>query len=232
MLFIIGLLLIFFYLYVCKDKYRIKDDVEEIELDSLTNNETCEKGKAGHFTIENEIDLGSNIFSTYCEKEQRVQLKQTPEMYGLDTMKTLDKLNECNHHSLYLEFDRNENINRVFIHNKSIKTLQRIEQDQTEKWEEELVICSQNNPMQQNKGKGRMKSGNQGIITMKSNEEILQKCSLISIVLALFNTNVFKLCISKMSENFTICSIGKCDFCLIFNLFMRQQNSKKNDKPC
>ena len=61
----------------------MKDDVEEIELDSLTNNETCEKGKAGHFTIENEIDLGSNIFSTYCEKDQHFQQKNHQKCMAL-----------------------------------------------------------------------------------------------------------------------------------------------------
>ena len=204
LLFIVCILLIFLFFCCLKHKYSKKNDIEKYELQSLIKNTTAQSQTVRNFSIEDEIGHDS-------EKYQKSWAHRLPEFYAFDTIEDLDKLTECNHHSLYLEFDRYENINKAFLHNKSLKTTQRIENNQIERWEQDIMTCSQNNPMQQNLGKGKRKSDNEGLISMKSGEPILQKCSLISVVLALFNLQTFKLCMSKISEDFSICSVGSSE---------------------
>ena len=114
-------------------------------------------------------------------------MKMSPNMFdicSLDAIKDKNKIAECYHLALFLQFNQFENIEQAFIKNKSLQIVQRIEIQDVEKWEfniENCVMC----PMQQNKG-----------ISMKSEET---KCSLIAIVLAVFNTESFTIAIQAIA---------------------------------
>ena len=85
--------------------------------------------------------------------------------------------------------------------------------------------------MKQNKGKGRELSDNKNLISFQSSKSQTSKCSLISIVLALFNTKTFKLAMSTICRDIKLCKPGSCQFCLLSNLYMRYEKSKRTIEP-
>jgi hypothetical protein len=184
------------------------------------------------FNIHNELEQNSCHFSTDDDTDLQ-EFNTSPNMfyfYALDIIKEMDKIAECNHRALYIKFDQFENIDQAFLCNKSLKLVQKIDIQDVEKWEFDIENCG-TCPMQQNRGKGKKVTANQNLISMKSAAIENTKCSLIAIVLSLFNTKTFKLAMAAISRDLKLCNLASCEFCLLFNLFLRYQTSKRTINP-
>ena len=142
----------------------------------------------------------------------------------------LEKIANCDHQAVFVKFDKSTNVDTAYVLNKSLQMSHQIEKKDIERYLYHTENC-QSNPIQRNIGKGRKTEQKTKVTSMKLKEDIDTKCSLISIVLSLFNMVSFKSSMHLMSKEMKLCSIGSCEFCLVFSLFSRYNKAKRTINP-
>ena len=138
------------------------------------------------------------------------------------------RIAECDHQAICIRFDKFQNIEETFVFNKALETARKVENAELEELIETTEKCYLI-PMQKNLGKGKKDESQTKLTSLKAFNNT--KCSLISIVLSLFNMASFKSALYSMSMNLKLCSIGECEFCLIFSLFVRYETAKRTISP-
>ena len=207
------------YLFFCQTNKKLTDNgMCDIEMSEMNPNIYINPRRFSATTllsIHDELEENSHAPTDDNSVDHVMKMTQNIfEIFSLDAIKNKDKIAECHHLALFLQFNQFENIDQAFIKNKSLQMVHKIEINDVEKWEFNIENCSMC-PMQQNKGKGKGIQAN-SVISMKSEET---KCSLIALVLAVFNTESFKIAMKTINSQIDVCTVGTCEFCLILNLF-------------
>ena len=222
----------------CCGKRTNEKDLQDVEMSTSKSNhirklqtESKMENHSTSFNIHDEMNQDGNLFST-DDHPVPEDLAESPDLfnyYSIDITRELDKIADCNHQAVFIKFDQSENIDQVFLLNKSLQLVQKIDNKDVEK----LIYSTENCdscPIQRNLGTGKTNQNKSKITSMKISDNDNTKCSLISIVLSLFNMESVKSALYLINKKFTLCNIGTCDFCLIVNLFVRYQTSKRTIK--
>ena len=139
----------------------------------------------------------------------------------------------CSHLKMMMKFDDHENLDKAIIVNKCIGRAYEVTHEEIDEHISKIEECHWN-PGEKIIGQGNKKKEDDHLkkmIGMKNIEE--KNCSIISILLSLFNNHAFKLGMEEfyVNENRSLCRVGSCQFCLVVNLYIRYVNSKRTIIP-
>ena len=145
------------------------------------------------------------------------------------------QISSCSHFKMLMRFDDSENLEEAIVVNKCIGKAYQIKNEEIEDQVSKIEECHCN-PGEKIVGQGKKNKGDDQVqikkfIGMKNIED--KHCSIISILISLFNNQEFKLAMEEfyVNENSMLCKVGSCQFCLIVNLYIRYANSKRTILP-